>query len=305
MQSLPAIFPLLSKVWEFPNLVISNLLVVSNLLCGGILLRSFAPFCALLHTCTCALLRSFLRPSAFRTTAFGNFTHVLWPSNLCFWKQAGKPTKKASLCGPPKILGKERKTHTNKARNIGKGKKEGNPKKQGLEGEGTFCREYSNDLMAASCSSCHERHRSKVCNVYMEEHTCCSEQLEGQVAWHRGQRMEKSTRGKVHKIATRVTSCSSCTWSNLVAQAICNAIRANRFTRAIRNWNPYFIACQADSPESLDFPIRANHATKWSNIRNEIADPHLMHMLFPWTDCCLDTAWGSIFESHPHPRTAQ
>ena len=33
---------------------------------------------------------------------------------------------------------------------------------------------------------------------------------------------------------------------------------------SIRNWNPYFIARQADSHESLEFPIRANHA---KNIR--------------------------------------
>ena len=36
---------------------------------------------------------------------------------------------------------------------------------------------------------------------------------------------------------------------NLVAQAIRDAIRANRFARIIRNW-PIFIARQADSPES-------------------------------------------------------
>ena len=45
---------------------------------GSALLCSFAPFCALLRTCTCAFLRScaricvFLRPAAFRTTASGN-----------------------------------------------------------------------------------------------------------------------------------------------------------------------------------------------------------------------------------------
>ena len=46
----------------------------------------------------------------------------------------------------------------------------------------------------------------------------------------------------------------------LVARAIRNTIRANRFARAIRNWNPICIARQADSPESLEFPIRTNHA---------------------------------------------
>ena len=52
----------------------------------------------------------------------------------------------------------------------------------------------------------------------------------------------------------------------LVAQAIRNTIRANRFARIIRNWNTYFYSpsrqTQADSRESLEFPIRANHATK-------------------------------------------
>ena len=47
-----------------------------------------------------------------------------------------------------------------------------------------------------------------------------------------------------------------------MARAIRNTIRANRFARIIRNWNPYFIAHQADSHESLEFPIRVNHATK-------------------------------------------
>ena len=45
---------------------------------------------------------------------------------------------------------------------------------------------------------------------------------------------------------------------SLVARAIRNAIRANRF--AIET--PIFLARQADSPESLEFLIRANHATK-------------------------------------------
>ena len=46
---------------------------------GSALRRSFAPFWALLRTCICAPLRSFvlicvfLRPTAFRTTAFRNF----------------------------------------------------------------------------------------------------------------------------------------------------------------------------------------------------------------------------------------
>ena len=59
--------------------------------------------------------------------------------------------------------------------------------------------------------------------------------------------------------------------ANLVARVIRNAIRANRF--AIET--PIFTARQADSHESLDFPIdsrescesiRANHATKGANL---------------------------------------
>ena len=40
----------------------------------------------------------------------------------------------------------------------------------------------------------------------------------------------------------------------LVARAIRNAIRANRFARIIRNWKPlFFIVRQADSHASLEF----------------------------------------------------
>ena len=46
--------------------------------------------------------------------------------------------------------------------------------------------------------------------------------------------------------------------SFLVAWAIRNAIRANRF-ESFAIETPIFIARQADSPESLEFPIRANH----------------------------------------------
>ena len=63
---------------------------------------------------------------------------------------------------------------------------------------------------------------------------------------------------------------------NLVARAIRNVIRANRFARIIRNWDPYFysasgrfarISRSSDSRESPDSresceSIRANHATK-------------------------------------------
>ena len=63
----------------------------------------------------------------------------------------------------------------------------------------------------------------------------------------------------------------------LVARAIRNAIRANRFARIIRNCNPHFDSTSGrfaritrisdsrespDSRESCEFPIRANHATK-------------------------------------------
>ena len=62
----------------------------------------------------------------------------------------------------------------------------------------------------------------------------------------------------------------------LVARAIRNAIRANRFARIIRNWHPYFYSASgrfaritrlSDSRESPDSresceSIRANHATK-------------------------------------------
>ena len=46
---------------------------------------------------------------------------------------------------------------------------------------------------------------------------------------------------------------------SLVARAIRNAIRANRFARIIRNWHPYFysVSCQLRTNHS----IRANHAT--------------------------------------------
>ena len=68
-------------------------------------------------------------------------------------------------------------------------------------------------------------------------------------------------------------------FSNLVARAIRNAVRANRFARIIRNRNPYFYSASgrfaritgiSDSRESLDSrelceSIRANHATKFSN----------------------------------------
>ena len=60
-----------------------------------------------------------------------------------------------------------------------------------------------------------------------------------------------------------------------MARAIRNAIRANRFARidsreSFAIETPIFIACQADSPESLEFPIRANHPIR-ANRANRFA----------------------------------
>ena len=61
VQKVHVCHPLI-ETWEFPNLVVSNLVVckffVEALLCAP--LRSLAPFCALLRTCVCALLRSYV-----------------------------------------------------------------------------------------------------------------------------------------------------------------------------------------------------------------------------------------------------
>ena len=89
---------------------------------------------------------------------------------------------------------------------------------------------------------------------------------------------------------------------HLVARAIRNAIRANRFARIIRNWNPYFCSSSgrfaritriSDSRESPDLresceSIRANHATKRKN--NYHPPPKLLQFscfpkLLVW--CCL------------------
>ena len=59
---------------------------------GSALLHSFAPFCALLRTCICALLRScalfaiicaVLRPTAFRATASPSKFCVQWCTSFC------------------------------------------------------------------------------------------------------------------------------------------------------------------------------------------------------------------------------
>ena len=59
----------------------------------------------------------------------------------------------------------------------------------------------------------------------------------------------------------------------LVARAIRSAIRANQFARIIRKSNPYFIARQADSHASLEFPIRANRLIR-ANRANRIRANH-------------------------------
>ena len=56
----------------------------------------------------------------------------------------------------------------------------------------------------------------------------------------------------------------------LVALAIRNAICANRFAIDA----PMFITRQADSPESVEFPIRANHATKFQGLGVRIGKFH-------------------------------
>ena len=64
-------------------------------------------------------------------------------------------------------------------------------------------------------------------------------------------------------------------YRNLVARAIRNEIRANRFARidsreSFAIETPILKARQADSPESLDFPIRANHPIR-ANRANRFA----------------------------------
>ena len=53
-------------------------------------------------------------------------------------------------------------------------------------------------------------------------------------------------------------------FGTLVARAIRNAIRANRFATK----TPIFIARQADSHKSLEFPIRANHPIRANRFAN-------------------------------------
>ena len=56
-----------------------------------------------------------------------------WPSG----KGTHEKSKVSSLCGTPKILRKERKTHKKKTRKIGKRKKQGNRKKQEFTAKST------------------------------------------------------------------------------------------------------------------------------------------------------------------------
>ena len=63
-----------------------------------------------------------------------------------------------------------------------------------------------------------------------------------------------------------------------MARAIRNAIRANRFARIDSHESfaietPIFVVHQADSPESLEFPIRANRATKLALPATRPPDP--------------------------------
>ena len=81
----------------------------------------------------------------------------------------------------------------------------------------------------------------------------------------------------------------------LVAHAIRNAIRANRFARIIRNWNPYLYSASgrfaritriSDSRESPDSresceSIRANHATKLKNFLLEFMAFRLIPVICP------------------------
>ena len=71
----------------------------------------------------------------------------------------------------------------------------------------------------------------------------------------------------------------------LVARAIRNAIRANRFARIIRKWNPDFYSFQADSHESLEFPIRANHPIR-ANRANRFANHATKVFPLRWPPRC-------------------
>ena len=119
-----------------------------------------------------------------------------------------------------------------------------------------------------------------------------------------GKRKQKKRNRKSKDWRVREFACFY-TLSRLVARAIRNAIRANRFARIIRNRNPYFYSASgrfaritrtSDSRESPDSresceSIRANHATKLS--RDRLRDKLL---------CSL--APGPIF-IHAHPPTPE
>ena len=62
-------------------------------------------------------------------------------------------------------------------------------------------------------------------------------------------------------------------FASLVARAIRNEIRANRFARIIRNWNAYFYSASGRFARiwlSHEFPIRANHPIR-ANRANRFA----------------------------------
>ena len=124
----------------------------------------------------------------------------------------------------------------------------------------------------------------------------------------------------VAAIVTKLTSFEPeiCIWNqtslefNLVARAIRNAIRANRFARIIRNWNPYFYSASgrfarstriSDSRESPDSresceSIRANHATK--EFKEESVSV-IRDFLLTFTRICLCTVCNDMI-TDPNPK---
>ena len=89
--------------------------------------------------------------------------------------------------------------------------------------------------------------------------------------------------------------------STLVARAIRNAIRANRFARIIRNWNPIFIARQADSRESLEFPIRANRVIR-ANRANRFARITPLRKSSTLKNWPMEISTKKIFEGLPQKK---
>ena len=72
---------------------------------------------------------------------------------------------------------------------------------------------------------------------------------------------------KVHCRKVSATFSRSLKCRNLVARAIRNAIRANRFARIIRNWNPYFYSTSGRFARITRISdIRANRANRFARI---------------------------------------